>query len=315
MGLFFLANLSFAKTGNNEYPNRTITFVVPYTTGTTADVLARRIANEIAPKIGAPIIVDNKAGASGAIGTEAVAQASPDGYTFLFAATSHSTLPAVKKKLNYDPIKSFSPVILLGTSEMALVTSPSLKPNNFKDFLEYLKSHPDELDYSSPGTGGVQNLAMELFLQETSTKMLHVPYKGSSGALTDVTGGHVKATVSSLQTSSPFIKSGQLNMIAVMGEERSKAFPNVPTLKELGYPNLVVETWYGVLAPANTPKAILDLMNSQINLALLEKSLQNNMSTLGVNPSGGVPDKLGNLLIRESQKWVGLVKNRKLNID
>ena len=224
----FSTTNSFAQ-ANTNFPAKTINFIVPYTTGTTADVLARLIGLRLATKLNVPIVVDNKAGASGIIGTDAVAKAAPNGYTYLFTATSHGTTPAIKNQLPFDPIKSFTPVILLGTSAMGFVTAPDLQINTVKEFIELAKNKPNQLDYSTPGAGGIQHLAMELFLQETGLKLTHVPYKGSAGAMTDVIAGHVKATIVSLQTASPFITNGQLKMIAVMSDDRSTAYPQTPT--------------------------------------------------------------------------------------
>jgi tripartite-type tricarboxylate transporter receptor subunit TctC len=299
----------------NNYPNKSINFIVPYTTGTTADVLARTIGTRLAAKFNVPVVVDNKAGASGIIGTDAIAKAPANGYALLFTATSHGTTPAIKNQLPFDPIKSFTPVILLGTSALGFVTSPDLQINSVKEFIELAKNKPNQLDYSTPGAGGIQHLAMELFLQETGVRLTHVPYKGSAGAMTDVIAGHVKATIVSLQTASPFITNGQLKMIAVMSDERSSAFPQVPTFKELGYPGLVVDTWYGVLAPANMPKEIVNILNNEINLILNQPDARESMVKLGLHISGGKPDKLEKVLSKEIPKWTSVVQSRKISVE
>jgi len=313
--LLFTSAASAQSSAVNNYPNKAINFIVPYTSGTTADVLARTISTRLSTKLNVPIVVDNKAGASGIIGTDAVAKSPPTGYSFLFAATSHGTTPAIKSQLPFDPIKSFTPVILLGTSALGFVTSPDLQIGTVKEFIELAKSKPNQLDYSTPGAGGIQHLAMELFLQETGLKLTHVPYKGSSGAMTDVIAGHVKATIVSLQTASPFITNGQLKMIAVMSDERSSAFPQVPTFKELGYPGLVVDTWYGVLAAANTPKEIINTINHEINIILTQADAKESMVKLGLHISGGKPDKLEKVLAREIPKWTSVVQNRKISVE
>jgi hypothetical protein len=315
LACFFLhAEKGFSET-SVAFPNKTITFVAPYTTGTTSDVLARQIGNKLSDKLGIAILVDNKSGASGVIGTDYVAKSLPNGYTVLFTATSHSTIPAVKSKLPYDPIKSFTPVILLATSAMGFVVAPNISATNFKEFLDFSKSKSNDLDYSTPGDGSSQHLTMELVLQEVGFKMLHVPYKGSAGAVTDVIAGHVQSSIVSLQTSSTFIKSGQLKMLAIMSEDRSTIFPNVPTFKELGYPNLVVDTWYGVLAPTNTPADIINKLNSEINILLNTADMKETMTKLGLTVSGGKPEKLKNLLEKEIPKWKKVVTTSKLSID
>jgi tripartite-type tricarboxylate transporter receptor subunit TctC len=318
--LFFLFNtlypINSALSQNiNSYPNKSITLIAPYTSGTTSDVLARQIGNKLSERLNVPILVENKAGASGVIGTDFVAKALPNGYTLLFTATSHGTIPAVKSKLPYDPVKSFTPIILLATSAMGFVVSPNVTASNFKDFLEYAKSKSIDLDYSTPGEGSSQHLTMELVLQEVGFKMIHVPYKGSSGAVTDVIGGHVQSSIVSLQTSSNFIKSGQLKMLAVMSEERSAAFPNIPTFKELGYQNLVVDTWYGVLAPANMPPEIVYKLNNEINSILNSSEIKDSFNKLGLNVSGGKPEKLKGLLDKEIPKWKKVVATSKILIE
>jgi tripartite-type tricarboxylate transporter receptor subunit TctC len=311
---FFYLNVSLSQT-NNFYPNKSITFIAPYTSGTTSDVLARQIGNKLSEKLSVPVLVDNKAGASGVIGTDFVAKSPPNGYTLLFTATSHGTIPAVKSKLPYDPIKSFTPVILLATSAMGFVVSPTTSTTNFKDFVEFSKSRTNELDYSTPGEGSSQHLTMELILQEVGFKMVHVPYKGSAGAVTDVIGGHVQSSIVSLQTSSSFIKSGQLKMLAIMSEERSPVFQNIPTFKELGFPNLVVDTWYGVLAPLNTPVEVINKLNNEFNLILNTTEMKDTMSKLGLTVSGGKSDRLKNLLEKEIPKWRKVVASSKIEID
>jgi len=314
IGLFLNLNVCLSQS-SNSYPNKAITIIAPYTSGTTSDVLARQIGNKLSEKLGYPILVENKSGASGVIGTDFVSKSPANGYTLLFTATSHGTIPAVKSKLPYDPIKSFSPVILLATSAMGFVVSQNINASNFKEFLEYSKSKGNELDYSTPGEGSSQHLTMELVLQEVGFKMVHVPYKGSSGAVTDVIGGHVQSSIVSLQTSSSFIKSGQLKMLAIMSDERSPVFQNVPTFKELGYPNLVVDTWYGVLAPLNTPVEIINKLNYEINLILNTNEMKETMNKLGLTISGGKSDKLKNLLDKEIPKWRKVVATSKIEID
>ena len=297
------------------YPNKPITLIVPYTGGTTADTLARLLGAKLAERWGVTTVADNRAGASGIIGTEAAAKALPNGYTLLFTATAHGTVPALKAKLPFDPIKSFVPVSLLATSAMGLVVSPKVSATTVKEFIDIVRAQPGKLDYSTPGAGGPQHLAMELFMQETGTELVHVPYKGSSGALTDVIGGHVQASIVSLQTSSSAINSGQLRMLAVMSEERSPAFPNVPTLKELGLPNLVVETWYGVMAPAGTPAEIVAKINNELNSILQLPEIREAFAKQGLVPAGGKPERLRDLLAQEIPRWTKVVATAKIKTE
>ncbi len=304
-----------AQAQGTAYPSKAITIIVPYSTGTTADTLARLLGAKLSERWGVAVITDNRAGAAGVIGSEAVAKATPDGHTLMFTATSHSTVPAIRPKLPFDPIKSFAPVVLLGTSAMALVVAPNVEARTLKEFIDLAKSKPGKMDYSSPGSGGVQHLAMELFMQETGTQLVHVPYKGSSGALTDVIGGHVQASVSSLQTAGALISGGKLRMLAVMSEERSPAFPTVPTLRELGLSSLVVDTWYGVMAPAGTPPEVVAKVNGELNALLRLPDVREAMAKQGVVPAGGAPDRLQQLVTKDIARWTKLVATAQIKTE
>lgn len=298
-----------------DYPSRAIQFIVPYTPGTTADMLARLLGPKMAQRWNVPVVVDNKAGASGMIGTDHVAKTAPDGYTFLFAATTYGTLAAINPKLPYDPIKSFVSVSLLGTSAMTLVVNNKFPANNVSEFVKQLKRQPGAVNYASPGAGSSQHLAMELFKQETGTHMLHVPYKGSAGVLNDLAAGHVQASVVSLQSATLLTQSGKLRMLAVMGRERAPKFPQVPTLLEQGYRNMVVETWYGVLAPAGTPPAVVAKMNAEINYLLMLPEVKEAMTKQEVDPAGGKPERLDTLLRSEIKLWSQVVTLGKIVVD
>ena len=304
-----------ALAGAQDYPSGPIQFVVPYTPGTTGDMLARLLGARLAQRWNVPVVVENKAGASGIIGTEAVAKAAPDGHTVLFAATSHNTIAATNPRLPYDPVKGFVPVALLGTSAMTLVVNARFPAASVREFVDQLRKQPGVLHYASPGNGSSQQLAMELFKQETGTSMLHVPYKGSAGALNDVVAGHVQASISSLQSASALTQSGKLRMLAVMGRERAPTFPQVPTMTEQGYGNMVVETWYGVLAPAGTSAATVAKLNAGIDQLLALPEVKEAMQKQGVEPAGGRPDRFEALLRNELRLWSQVVARGKIGAD
>src|SRR6267142_4142127 len=270
-GLALLLLASVANAQESTWPSRTVQIVVPYTPGTGADILARILGPRLAERWKIAVVTDNRAGASGNIGTDFVAKSAPDGYTLLCTATSFGTNPAINQKLPFDPVKSFAPVILLATSTMGLIVTQGLPAKSMREFLELARSQPGKLYYSSPGNGGPQHLAMELLKLDARIDLVHVPYKGSGGALADLVGGHVQAMIMSLQTVAPYVQSGKLRMLAVMSAQRSEAFPDVPTLKELGLPDLEVDTWYGVFAPAGTSKGVVAKLNAELN-ALLKQS-------------------------------------------
>jgi tripartite-type tricarboxylate transporter receptor subunit TctC len=310
-----LALATAAAAAADPWPSRTVSIVVPYTPGTGADTIARLLSPRLAERLKVAVVVDNKPGASGAIGTELVAKAPPDGYTLLFIATSHGTLPALKPRLPYDPVKSFTPVALAATSALALVVNPDLPAKTFAELTALAKKEPGRLYYSSPGNGSPQHLTMELIKLEAGIDLVHVPYKGSAGATTDLIGGHVQATVAALQTVAPFVKSGKLRMLAVLSEERSPAFPDVPTMRELGHPGLVVDTWYGAFAPAGTPPEIVARLNSEMNELLKLPETAEAFGKQGLVPVADKPERLGALVDSELARWTHVVASAHIRGD
>jgi tripartite-type tricarboxylate transporter receptor subunit TctC len=294
-----------------QYPSKPITIVVPFTPATGADVIARLLQPRLAERLGQAVVVDNKPGASGAIGTEIVSTAQPDGYTLLFTATSHGTVPALKR-VPYDPVRAFMPIALAATSAMALVVGPKVPAGSEPEFVAFAKKQPGALYYSSPGNGSIQHLTMELIKQEEGIDLVHVPYKGSSGATTDLMGGRVQATVAALQTMAPFVKSGRAKMLAVLSEERSPAFPDVPTMRELGHRDLVVDTWYGLFAPAGTPPEVVARLNSEVNALLKLPEIREALAKQGLTAVADKPERLERLVVSELRRWHRVVAKAKI---
>ena len=299
----------------SDWPSRAIQIVVPYTPATGADILARVLGPKLAERWKVPVVTENRAGASGNIGTEVVAKAAPDGYTLLCVATSFGTNPAINRKLPFDPVKSFVPVIQLARSSVSVVVTPSLPAKSMREFIALARSEPGKLYYSSPGNGGPQHLAMELLKLDAGINLIHVPYKGSGGALADLVGGHVQAMIVSLQTVAPYVQSGKLRMLAVMSSERSEAFPDVPTLKELGLPDLEVDTWYGVFAPAGTSGAIVAKLNGELNALLRQSDVRELMAKQGMITVGGTPERFGELVGKELARWSRVVAAAGIKAD
>ena len=304
-----------AHAQESAFPSRTVQIVVPYTPGTGADILARILGPRLAERWKVGVVTDNRPGATGNIGAEFVAKAAPDGHTLLFTATSFATTPALGAKLPFDPVKSFAPVSLVATSAMSLVVHPQLPVKSLQEFIALVRRQPGRLLYSSPGNGGPQHLAMELIKLETRTDLVHVPYKGSGGALTDLMGGHVQAMIAAVQTVAPFVQSGRLRMLAQTGAERSPAFPAVPTLKEQGLAQLEVETWYGVLAPAATPPAAVAKINAELHALLQLPDIREQLDKQGMNAIGGPPERLGNLVKSELTRWARVVNAARIKAD
>jgi tripartite-type tricarboxylate transporter receptor subunit TctC len=299
-----------------DYPSRTIQFIVPSTAGTTGDQLARLLGPRLTQRWNVPVVVDNKVGAGGMIGIEAGAKASPDGYTFLFSATALSTLPALRPKLPYDPIKSFSPVVLLGSSPLVLVVTDSVPAKTVAEFVAYAKKQPPgKLNYASPGLGSVHHLTMEMFKQQTGLFLTHIPYKGTGGALNDLVAGHVEASVVVLQTALPLLQAGKIRMLAVMGPQRVAQFPDAPTLAQAGVPNVVSEAWFGVAAPAGTPTSVIAKMNAEINSLMALTEVKEAMAKAGVDPIGGKPERLDALVQSEIKMWNQVVKKGNITAD
>jgi len=309
--LFLLAAVSARA---QDYPSRPIHFVVPYTPGTGADILARVLGPKLAERWKAAVVVDNKPGATGNIGADFTAKSAPDGYTLLLTATSFTTNPALKPA-PFDPVKDFAPVSLLATGALGIYINPQVPAKSMREFIDLAKAQPGKLYYSSPGNGGPQHLAMELLKLDTGMDIVHVPYKGAGGAIADLVGGHVQAMVSALQTVAPHVHSGRLRMLAVMSARRAEAFPDVPTLKEQGLPDLEVETWYAMFAPAGTPAPVVSNLNREMNELLKEADVREVLEKQGLNPGGGTPEELGERVKRELARWTRVVKAAHIKAD
>jgi tripartite-type tricarboxylate transporter receptor subunit TctC len=318
MGRILLAAIGFCLAHPalaQDYPSRPVHLIVPYTPGTGADILARLIGPKLGERWNVAVIAENKPGATGIIGTELVAKSPADGHTLLVVATSFGTTPALKGRLPFDPVKSFAPVSLVATSELAVVIHPQLPARNMREFIDLARREPGKMHYSSPGNGGPQHLAMELLKLETGINLVHVPYKGASGAMQDLVGGHVQATISSVQTAYPLVQSGKLRALALMSAERSPAYPEVPTMREQGLAGLEVETWYGIFAPAGTPAAALQKINSQVDEALRDASVRAALEKQGMTPAGGPPQRLEALVKQELPRWARVVKAAGIKAD
>jgi len=298
-----------------DFPSRTVRLVVPYTPGTGADILARLLGARLTERWKVGVVTENKPGATGNIGAALVAKSVPDGHTLLFVATSFGTTPALAKALPFDPVKSFAPVALVATSGLVVVVNPQLPARSMREFIELAKREPGKLHYSSPGNGGPQHLAMELLKLDLGIDIVHVPYKTAAGALGDVVGGHVQATIAAVQTAQPQVATGQLRALAVMSAERSQAFAQVPTLKEQGLPELEVETWYGAFAPAGTPASVVTKINSDLNVLLRDPAIRAFLSKQGMTAVGGPPERLGELVKRELARWTRVVNAAGIKAD
>ena len=313
--VFFSWVVFYTASQAQTFPARTVQLVVPYTTGTGADLISRNLGPRLAERWKVGVITDNRPGATGNIGTEFVAKAAPDGHVLLMTATSFGTTPALSGKLPFNPVASFAPVIQIAASEMTFVVHPQLPVKSMREFVAFAKQRPGQLLYSSPGNGGPQHLAAELIKLEAGINLLHVPYKGASGAMVDLIGGHVQAMVSAAQTIGPQARAGKVRLLAVMSEKRSQAFPEAPTMVEQGLPTLVVETWYGLFAPAATPQASVAKLNADINALLLQPDVKESLARQGMNSVGGAPERFGVMVKNELTRWARVVSAAKIKAD
>ena len=297
------------------FPTRAVQIVVPFTAGATADILARLVGPRLAERWNVPVVTDNRPGASGSIGIAYAAKAPSDGHTVLFVATSFGMLPALQPKQPFDPIKSFAPVGIAATSALSLVVHPVLPVRSVTEFVRLAKRRPSELNYSSPGNGTPQHLVMELFKLEAGLDIVHVPYRGLSLAINDLVGGHVVVMIPTLQTIHPHVTAGKLRMLAVLSGARSHAFPAVPTLREQGFPQLELETWYGALVPAGTPVAVIGKLNAEINNVLQQGAVAAQLEKLGMQTSTGTPERFDALIKAELARWTRVVKAANIKAD
>ncbi|WP_332778102.1 tripartite tricarboxylate transporter substrate binding protein [Polaromonas sp.] len=307
--------LALCAAAAQAYPDKTITIVVPTAAGGGNDAMARIVAQKMGPLLGQTVIVDNKPGANGAIASEAVARAAPDGYTILFGyVATHAMNPALQK-LRYDPVADFEPIGLVGYSPTLMVVNPGLKARDGKDLMAMLKTQRDKYSYASAGNGTAPHFAAELFKLNANIGLLHVPYKGSAPALSDTIGGHTHVMFPSLFSALPHVKGGKLQAVAVAGPRRSSALPDVPTLKELGVDGVDVTQWYALFAPAKTPKAVVDKINTALNKVLNDKDTIKRIEDQGADVETSSPEQLRTLVSSELVKWKRVVQLAKLSAD
>lgn len=292
-----------------DYPRRAITYVAPYPAGTTTDFVARAVAQALSTEVGQPVVVDNRAGAGGTIGSGLVAHARPDGYTLLQGSTStHGINPTLYAKLPYDADKSFEPVGLIASSPLILVLNPSVPARSVQELIALARAKPGGLRYGSAGNGSSQHLAGQLFESRAGVDFMHVPYKGGSAAMTDLLGGQIDMMFEIFPTALPHMQSGRLRALGVTSPQRMPNLPDLVTLSESGVPGYEMSTWHGVLAPAGTPRDIVQILNRSLARALAQPALQTRFAAAGLQAAPGSPEDFGKFIRAEVQRWAGLVK-------
>ena len=291
-----------------SFPAKPITIIVPATAGGAIDITARLIAQKLTEAWGKPVVVENKGGATGTIGTDAVAKASPDGYTLALVASSHAINPSMFKTLPYDTVKSFEPVILTHVVPLMLVVTNSLPPKTVAELIAYGKAKPGELTFASSGPGGAPHMSGELFKSMAKVDMLHVPYKGSTAAHADLLSGRTSVMFDTVAAINPHVKAGSVRALAVTTAKRSAAAPDVPTMAEAGLKGYETSTWGGILAPAGTPKDVVAKLNAEMNKALASPEVRQKMLGAGIEPAGGSPRDFADFMQSEIAKWSDVAK-------
>lgn len=299
-----------------DYPSKPVTMIVGFPPGTATDSVGRVLAERLTQRLGKAFLIDNKPGQGGSIGAAAAAKAAPDGYTLLLSATAPLSINQhVYAKLPYDSVRDFAPIGLHSWLPYALVVNSNSKINTFQDFMARAKAQPGEMSFASIGNGTTSHLLMTLLMQRTGMKLNHIPYKGSSQAQTDLIGGQVDSTFDTLVSIMPHVKSGKLKALAVSTLGRSKYAPEIPTLDELGVTGFDAGAWLGMLAPAGTPKPIIDKLNRELNAILDEPQTQSRLLAMGSELLKSTPEEFATHIKSEQEKWGKLVRDAGVKID
>jgi tripartite-type tricarboxylate transporter receptor subunit TctC len=311
----FLSILIFiGEAAGQQYPNRPIRLIVPAAPGGGTDITTRGFAPALQDNLGQPVVVENRGGAGGVIGSDVVAKAAPDGYTLLMVYISHATNPTLVEKLPYDTIKDFTPITLVAHEPTVLVTHPSVPANSLKEFTTWAQPQGDKLSYATdPGSAGF--LAAELYKQLAGVKATYIPYKGSGPAAADVLAGHVPYMWSVISIITPHVKSGRMKGLAIASEKRAPGLPEVPTTAEGGMPGFAVSGWYGLVAPANTPREIVDKVNAAALKALKDEKVIERLATGGSQPIGAGPAEFDAHIKREIPRWNKVLKTAGIKLN
>jgi tripartite-type tricarboxylate transporter receptor subunit TctC len=313
-GLALLPISSIRAQGTNDFPQRAVKLIVPFPAGGATDVMARLVAQKLGDIWLQPVVIENKAGATGAVGSVFVSKATPDGYTILMGTgTTHAVSPATNSNLPYS-LKDFAPISLVATFPNLLVVHPSLPVKSIAELIAYLKQNPGRVNFSSTGNGGSVHLASELFKQATKTDMMHIPYKGSAEALNDLMSGQVQLTIDNFSTVWPLVQTGKLRALGVASLERSPSAPDVPTIAET-LPGFEANTWVGFFAPAGTPTQIVQKISTDTQAVLKENTVVQKFLSMGALPSGNQPEAFNSFVMKDIQRWKNVVTSAGIKIN
>jgi tripartite-type tricarboxylate transporter receptor subunit TctC len=313
---FFNSCITPCFAQSDSYPTRPLKLIVPFTPGGSSDILARAVGKELTLALGQPVLIENVAGAAGAIGAERVAKSPPDGYTLLMGHIGTLVVnPILYPNLAYDAVKSFRPVALVATVPNVLVVHPSVKANTLQELVTIAKSKPGQLNYGSGGNGSAANLATEYFKLQTGTAIVHIPYRGTAPAVTDLIGGQIQMLFTGAPAVIGAVKTGQLRALAVSSKKRLDVLPDLPTVAESGFKDFEADQWYGVVAPAGTPQAIVTILNSQINKALNSPEFKQRLNLEGAFSTPTSPEGFARHIAKELTRWRPVISSGRVKAD
>jgi len=311
-----LCSIFVSAAGAQEaYPSRPVKFILPFPPGGGTDILGRVIAEQLSANLGQPVVTENRGGAGGNVGAEAAAHSAPDGYTIVLVAPSLAISKTLYSKLNYDPVKDFAPISLVATVPNVMITNPAVEAKNLQEFIELARSRPGAMNYGSGGAGTSNHLAGELFNIVTGTKLVHVPYKGVNLAMQGVLAGEIQLVFIGIPAALPHIKAGKLRALALVAPQRSPALPEVPTVAEAGLKDFEVTTWYGILAPAGTPRPIVSRLNAELVKIMHTPDVKERLASMATDPLTSTPEEFAAYLKQEIAKWGDVVRKSNLKAD
>ena len=320
IGLLLFFSLLQESSAQSAYPNKSITMITPFPAGGSTDSISRAIANQLSKQLGQTVIVDNRPGAGGLIGSDIVAKANPDGYTILMTSSSiHSISAALNKKAPFDYDKDFTPIIHVASAPHIFLVTKQIPVTNLKEFIQFAKANPTTLNYSSAGTGTIMHLTGESFKAATGVQMQHIPYKGSSLSMPDLISGKIHVLFDNIVSGLPHVKDGKLTILAVASKKRSPLIPDVPTVIEIGgdfgLGNFTSEVIWGIDGPKNLPPEIINKLNSEMNKALKSKEVIQEFSNFGADVGGGTPKNFETIMLNDRAQWAKIIKDQNIVAD
>ena len=307
--------LAFAGAAHAQWPTKPIKMVVPFPAGGPTDVMTRALSDKLSQALGQAVVVDNKPGAGGTIGSDLVAKSAPDGYTLLMATSStHSVGPSLQK-LAYDPVRDFTPIIYVGNASNILVASPALGVATLAEFIELARKNPGKYNYATSGIGSTAHLTAEMFAAQAGVKLTHVPYKGLQLAIPDLIQGNVSIMFDSVMTGKPHVESKRLNALGISSRKRSDLLPGVPTVAESGLPGFESWVYFGIFGPAGTPRAVVERVNAEMNRIIADPVIQERFHSLGFESNGGTPADFAAVMGAESAKWAKVIREANVKAE